>query len=76
MVNPEIKKCPFCGKRARVGEGSRRKTDHETYKGRAYGFAAGEWIWKPNIGCQSCGIAREFDSVEAALEWWNTRSTS
>lgn len=63
----EIKKCPFCGKKARHGKGAKRKADTLYQK-------AGEWMWKPYIGCGSCGFSIEFESVEAAFAWWNKRA--
>ena len=66
MAQPEIKRCPFCGGKARHGKGMKRKADSLYQK-------AGEWMWKPAIGCKRCGIDRRFESVEEALQWWNTR---
>lgn len=64
----EIKRCPFCGGKARHGRGQKRKAA-TLYQN------VGEWIWKPFIGCGPCGIDRDFESVEEALTWWNTRAS-
>lgn len=61
------KNCPFCGRRPSVRKGKRRIVDSFYQK-------AGEWIWKPGITCRPCGIERDFESVEDALAWWNTRA--
>jgi hypothetical protein len=58
--------CPFCGRRPSLSKGMRRKSDNYFQK-------AGEWMWRPAVKCRPCEIDREFESLEEALAWWNTR---
>jgi hypothetical protein len=66
VAQAEIRRCPFCGGKARHGKGMKRKVENLYQK-------AGEWMWQPYIGCKACGFSRSFDSVEEAVEWWNRR---
>ena len=55
--------CPFCGGRAWVMKGRKYKT----------GANVGEWMWKPEAGCQKCGFAFEGMTLAEAVSRWNTR---
>lgn len=68
-----MKRCPFCGNKPLVGKGSQYKKDHDWLGIEQH--RAGEWCWRPAIGCGKCGFRREFGSVEAASDWWNNRVT-
>lgn len=64
----KLKPCPFCGRRPSLRKGKRYTRD-----GMYAHQKAGSWMWKPAVSCGSCGISRDFESVEEAVEWWNTR---
>jgi phage FluMu protein Com len=66
------KKCPFCGRRPRLVKGRRRSEKHKSlYPELDARF--GVWLWRPAIKCDRCKFGREFDSVEEAVAWWETR---
>ncbi len=67
-----LRRCPFCGRKATLGKGQRRKKDFEWIDGTIE--KAGDWLWKPSVGCRNCKFSRKFDSVEEAAAWWNGES--
>lgn len=60
-------KCPFCGRQPSVVKGRRHTRDGLYAK-------AGDWFYRPAVKCTRCQIGREFESVDEALVWWNTRA--
>ena len=66
------KRCPFCGKKPFVNKGKRHGKDSEP--NGILSYKAGEWVWKPSLGCKPCGIEREADLILDALKWWNNRA--
>lgn len=73
-----LKPCPFCGRKGALLKGKRfgSATRNHPRNLAHWERQAGEWIWKPSVGCKACGIYREFDSVGEAVAWWNYREQS
>lgn len=66
MIDLKPLPCPFCGRKPSLRKGKRYVTTNPVH-------VAGEWMYKPGVKCTTCKIDRDFESVEEAAEWWNTR---
>lgn len=64
--------CPFCGGPAYLMKGKKYTTDGSTAR-YIQAHRAGDWIWRPQIGCKKCRFARVGESPEQLAEWWNQR---
>lgn len=70
MPDTKLLNCPFCGRKPSLRKGSRYTTDgYYAWQN----IKVGDWRWKPGVKCSTCKIDRDFDSVEEAVAWWNTR---
>ncbi|MEG2001446.1 MAG: Lar family restriction alleviation protein, partial [Evtepia sp.] len=69
-MNKKLKPCPFCGGEAVEGNNAQVYFDRDTLAEVDYDEPDGFWI-----ECKECGaMAGEFETRQAAIESWNTRT--